>query len=100
MTDPISTGVTAREAVSSRASAAREGGRVPGGSGDEVRREIMRVPLILRIGALVIATTGFYPYVGQMVPQKEVQPPAEIVLKTDLSTAEMAKIGREIMEGK
>jgi mono/diheme cytochrome c family protein len=35
-----------------------------------------------------------------MVPQKEVQPPAEIVLKTDLTTAEMAKVGREIMEGK
>lgn len=60
----------------------------------------MRVPLIARIGALVVTTTGFYTYVGQMVPQKEVQPPAEIVLKTDLSTAEMAKVGREIMEGK
>jgi hypothetical protein len=60
----------------------------------------MRVPLIVRIGALVLATTGFYMYVGQMVPQKEVQPPAEIVLKTDLTTAEMAKVGREIMEGK
>ena len=60
----------------------------------------MRVPLIVRIGALVLATTGFYMYVGQMVPQKEVQPPAEIVLKTDLTTPEMAKVGREIMEGK
>jgi len=35
-----------------------------------------------------------------MVPQKEVQPPAEIVLKTDLTTADMVKIGREIMDGK
>ena len=60
----------------------------------------MRIPLIIRIGALVLATTGFYTYVGQMVPQKEVQPPAEIVLKTDLTTEEMAKVGREIMEGK
>jgi cytochrome c5 len=60
----------------------------------------MTIPLPLRIGALVVATTGFYTYVGQMVPQKEVQPPAEIVLKSDLSTAEMAKIGREIMDGK
>jgi len=60
----------------------------------------MRVPLIVRIGALVVATTGFYTYVGQMVPQKEVQPPAEIVLKTDLTTADMVKIGREIMDGK
>jgi hypothetical protein len=60
----------------------------------------MRVPVVARVGALVVATTAFYAYVGQMVPQKEVQPPAEIVLKTDLTTPEMAKIGREIMEGK
>ena len=60
----------------------------------------MRVPVIARVGALVIATTGFYAYVGQMVPQKEVQPPAEIVLKSDLTTADMAKVGRQIMDGK
>src|SRR3954453_12829497 len=60
----------------------------------------MTVPLIARIGALVLGTTAFYTYVGQMVPQKEVQPPAEIVLKTNLTTDEMVKIGREIMEGK
>jgi hypothetical protein len=60
----------------------------------------MRVPLIIRIAALVLATTGFYTYVGQMVPQKEVQPPAEIVLRSDLTTADMVKVGREIVEGK
>src|SRR6476619_4904141 len=60
----------------------------------------MKVPLILRIGALVLATTGFYTYVGQMVPQKEVQPPQEVAIKGDLTTADMVKIGREIMEGK
>src|SRR5436190_15703339 len=60
----------------------------------------MTVPIIVRIGGLILATTAFYTYVGQMVPQKEVQPPAEIVLKTDLTTADMAKVGREIMEGK
>ena len=60
----------------------------------------MTVPHIVRIGALVLATTAFYAYVGQMVPQKEVQPPQEIVLRTDLTTADMVKVGREIMEGK
>ena len=60
----------------------------------------MRVPLIIRIGALVLATTGFYAYVGQMVPQKEVQPPQVTALGSQMSTADMAKIGREIMEGK
>jgi hypothetical protein len=35
-----------------------------------------------------------------MVPQKEVQPPQEVALKSDLTTPEMVKVGREIMEGK
>jgi hypothetical protein len=60
----------------------------------------MRVPLILRIGTLVVATTGFYTYVGQMVPQKEVQPPTETTLGENTTTADMVKIGRTIMEGK
>ena len=60
----------------------------------------MRVPHIVRIGALVIATTGFYTYVGQMVPQKEVQPPKETAFGAGMSTGDMVKIGREIMEGK
>jgi hypothetical protein len=60
----------------------------------------MKVPLTLRIGAMVLATTGFYTYVGQMVPQKEVQPPKETSLAGQVSTADMVKVGREIMEGK
>ena len=60
----------------------------------------MRIPLMIRIGALVVATTGFYTYVGQMVPQKEVQAPKETALGSDMSTAEMVKVGREIMQGK
>ena len=48
----------------------------------------------------MLATTAFYGYVGQMVPQKEVQPPQEIAIKADLSTPEMVKIGSEIMAGK
>ena len=60
----------------------------------------MTVPHVVRIGALVLATTGFYAYVGQMVPQKEVQPPKETALGSEMTTAEMVKVGREIMEGK
>ena len=60
----------------------------------------MRVPHIIRIAALVLATTGFYAYVGQMVPQKEVQPPEETSLGENVSTADMVKVGRGIMEGK
>jgi mono/diheme cytochrome c family protein len=60
----------------------------------------MTIPLPARIGALVLATTAFYTYVGQLVPQKEVQPPQETVLKGDMTTADMAQVGREIMAGK
>jgi mono/diheme cytochrome c family protein len=60
----------------------------------------MTIPVMARIGALVLASTAFYAYVGQMVPQREVHPPQETDLTGDLSTADMVKIGREIMEGK
>jgi mono/diheme cytochrome c family protein len=60
----------------------------------------MTVPLIVRIGALVFGTTAFYTYVGQMVPQKEVQPPQETVIRADLTTTDMVTVGRQIMEGK
>src|SRR5687767_11318601 len=35
-----------------------------------------------------------------MVPQKEVHPPEEVAIRSDLSTADMVKVGREVMEGK
>src|SRR5437762_8132547 len=60
----------------------------------------MRVPLIVRIGALILGTTAFYTYVGQMVPQKEVQPPQDTKITADMGAADMARIGRQIMEGK
>ena len=61
----------------------------------------MTIPLVPRIGALVLATTSFYAYVGQMVPQSEVQPPpTEIVIRADLTTAQMVTVGREIMDTK
>jgi hypothetical protein len=60
----------------------------------------MRIPLPLKIGVLVLATTGFYTYVGQMVPQKEVQPPVDMTISNDLSSADMARIGRDIMQNK
>jgi cytochrome c len=60
----------------------------------------LRVPLLLKLAALIVATTGFYTYVGQMVPQKEVYPPKETLIKADVTTAEMVTIGKEIFEGK
>jgi hypothetical protein len=60
----------------------------------------LRVPLLVKLAALIVATTGFYTYVGQMVPQKEVYPPKETLIKADITTAEMTTIGKEIFEGK
>lgn len=60
----------------------------------------MTVPHSVRIVALIVATTAFYGYVGQLVPQREVQPPEEIVMETDLTTADLVKIGGELMVGK
>ena len=60
----------------------------------------MTIPHVVRIAALVLATTGFYAYVGQLVPQKEVQAPQETALGGDMTTADMVKVGRGIMEGK
>jgi cytochrome c5 len=60
----------------------------------------MTVPHSARIGVLVIATTAFYTYVGQMVPQKVVLPPQETVLAADLPTADMVTVGRQLFEGK
>jgi hypothetical protein len=60
----------------------------------------MTIPHPIRIAGLVLVTTAFYAYVGQMVPQKEVQPPKETAFGSDMTTADMVKIGREIMDGK
>ena len=58
------------------------------------------IPLSARIGLLVLASTAFYTYVGQLVPQKEVLPPQETVIRSDLTTADMVKVGAELMAGK
>ena len=60
----------------------------------------MTVPHSVRIGLLVLGTTAFYGYVGQLVPQKEVQPPQEILIRADLTTADMVTVGRTIMDTK
>lgn len=60
----------------------------------------MTIPHSARVAVLVLATTAFYGWVGQLVPQKEVQPPQEIAIRSDLTTADMVKIGGELMVGK
>ena len=58
------------------------------------------VPVPLKIGALVLGATGLYTYIGQLVPQKEVQPPQETVITADMTTDDLVGLGQEIMNGK
>jgi mono/diheme cytochrome c family protein len=60
----------------------------------------VRVPVGVRILVLIVATTGFYTLVGQLVPQKEIQPPKETELKKEMTSDELTKAGKDIMEGK
>jgi mono/diheme cytochrome c family protein len=60
----------------------------------------MKIPVVVRIAALAVGTTGFYTYVGQLVPQKEVYPPAEVQIREDMPPEELRKVGLEIMNGK
>lgn len=58
------------------------------------------IPVPLKIGALVLATTALYTYIGQLVPQKEVLPPAEAVISADMGPEQLVEVGREIAENK
>lgn len=60
----------------------------------------MKIPVTLKVAALAIIATAFYTWVGQLVPQKEVQPPEVVEMSEDLTTADLVEIGREIYEGK
>lgn len=60
----------------------------------------MRIPPAINIVVLVLAATGFYTLVGQLVPQKEVPAPEVIEIAKDVSTAEMVEIGKGIAQGK
>jgi len=57
-------------------------------------------PPALKIVGLVLGATLLYTYIGQLVPQKEVQPPQETVMKKDMTTAELVQIGQGIAGGK
>ena len=58
------------------------------------------VPLLVKIGLLVVGTTLMYTYIGQLVPQKQVFPPEVIELPDDMSPGELAEVGQTIFQGK
>ena len=59
------------------------------------------VPIPVKIAALVLGSTALYTYIGQLVPQKMVLPPPPAVeLKQDATPEDLARIGRELAQGK
>lgn len=60
----------------------------------------MRSPVGLNVVLVVAGTTLFYTYVGQLVPQKELQPPPKVEISQDMTPAQLAKIGDGIAHNK
>jgi mono/diheme cytochrome c family protein len=60
----------------------------------------MKIPVGVRLLALILGATAFYTWVGQLVPQKEVQPPKVVELASDMTTQDLVAIGQGIFEGK
>ncbi len=59
------------------------------------------IPIPIKIAALVLGSTALYTYIGQLVPQKEVLPPADAVeLDADASPTDLAAMGYEIANTK
>ena len=55
---------------------------------------------VLKIILFTLLVTAFYGYVGQMVPQKEVHPPKDLVVGPEMTTEELVLAGKQIAEGK
>jgi mono/diheme cytochrome c family protein len=60
----------------------------------------MRTPVTLNVALLVVGSSLFYTYVGQLVPQKQLLPPAEVEIAADLTTDQMIKVGFEVVQQK
>jgi mono/diheme cytochrome c family protein len=60
----------------------------------------LKLPPWLNVILLVLGSTALYTYIGQLVPQKMVLPPVETVIPKNLSSADLAQVGRGIAEGK
>jgi cytochrome c2 len=61
---------------------------------------MIKIPVPLKLLALTVGLTLFYTYVGQLVPQKRVDPPEVVELAQDLTPEQMADIGKGIFNGK
>ncbi|HVS15180.1 MAG TPA: cytochrome c [Thermoanaerobaculia bacterium] len=60
----------------------------------------LQVPLPIKLAATVVATTLLYTYIGQLVPQKEMLPPEETVIRTDMTTEDLVAAGEQVARNK
>jgi mono/diheme cytochrome c family protein len=60
----------------------------------------VNTPVGLNVVLVVVGATLFYTYVGQLVPQKQLLPPAKVNITQEMTPAQLAKIGDEIAQGK
>ena len=59
------------------------------------------IPIPIKIAALVLGSTALYTYIGQLVPQKQVLPPAEAIeIAADATPQDLAVLGEEIANTK
>ena len=59
-----------------------------------------RVPEPVKIVLLVLGATGLYTYIGQLVPQKQVLPPQDVLITADMTSEELVEVGREVADTK
>jgi len=60
----------------------------------------LRLPVGVNVAVLIVVTTAFYTYVGQLVPQAEIQPPEEVLISKEMTTDQLIAIGDKLAHGK
>jgi mono/diheme cytochrome c family protein len=60
----------------------------------------MRSPVGLNVVLVVLGSTVFYTYVGQLVPQKVLQPPPKVEISQEMTPQQLAKVGDSIAHDK
>lgn len=60
----------------------------------------MRSSPALNVVLLVLGSTAFYTYVGQLVPQKQLKPPPKVAISQEMTPIELVKVGDTVAKDK
>ncbi len=58
----------------------------------------LTVPMPLRLVLVIVGTTAFYTYLGQIVPQEEAHPPPPVLIDAEMTTEELVAVGAELAQ--